>query len=341
MTQLVRPARWLWPLALGLSLGCQQASPKSAAGGSVSAAPLESQAKDWVSLLPWGTARGEVGLRRAQPDWPADGVSAVAAGPGDGALLLDRLNGRVVWTGPKGARVVAEAPSDAEDLAVGPDGAYALHSLVRARVWLYEGANLAGTLAVDRSLRELVGVSVGASRRLALHNASQETWPLGSPAAPASLTATLHGKREGAFLLRDGAGVAVRLTRDQTGALGGHGHPELLVLAQGQRARVTTKHLLPDRVLSARVVGVAGRVACLRLEGGEHGATVRVTRRVVCHDVDSGARVLDHALGAPGLYVPRRELSVGEAPARVVFIHPEDKGLRVHTWALPTAEVRR
>ena len=326
---------WLGLVALGLCGACQDGAQAPLTQGS----PAALEAHDWSVLLPWGAGAGEVGLRGTQPDFPGTGVASVAVGPTDGVLLLDRVNQRVVSAGPKGSRVLAEVPRDAEDLAVGVDGAFAVHSLLRARVWLYDGAVKAGELAIDRSLRELVGVSVGRSRRVFVHNAFQETWLIGSPAAPQSLTQTLHGKRKGAFLLADGAGVQVLLAREPSGTLPAKGHPELLVVRTGERTRVVARHVLPETVLSARVVGLAGHVACLRLEEGEHGTTVRVTRRVVCHDVQTGARVFEKSLGARGLYLPRRDLAVGQSPARLVFIRPEEKGLRVHHWVLPVLPV--
>lgn len=335
----------LWTLFLRTTLlagtaclgsACQDDGPRSAAAQAA-------QVPSFSLLVPWGAGPGEAGLRAAQPDWPADGVSAIAAHGhdgdaaqpgGDGVLLLDRQNARVLWASPKGARVLAEVPADSEDLAAGPERTFVTHSLLRSRAFLFDGAVPAGELAIDRSLRELTSLQLGASRRVVVANAFQETFALGSPAAPQSLAAVLHGKRKGAYLHSDGTGVSVRLNEG--------GQPELWLLDNaGPRPSVRAKWTLPERVLSARVIGVVDDLACLRLEEGTLGERLAVTRRAVCHELRSGTRTFERALGAPGRYLPRRELAMASAPARLLFIRPEDKGLRVESWTLPTAEGAR
>lgn len=284
-------------------------------------------AADWSRLVPWGTGEREVGLRPTRTDYPGHGVTSVAA-VGHGALLLDPILARVSWVDEKGARGVVEVPADARDLAAGPahERTFLVYSELRSRAWIFEGRTPSGELAIDRSLREIVGLRLLEGRRVLAVDALQNTVPLGSPAAPSTLAASLHGKRKGAHLLPDGSGVAVRRSGD--------GRAELLVYRNEGRASIARRHALRERVWSARLVGVAGDIACVRLETAESVEPLVIARRVVCDDLRTGARVLDRALGKPGIYLPRRELVVGDAPPRLVFIAPEAKGLRVHSWSL-------
>ena len=281
--------------------------------------------RDGSMLLSWGSGPAEVGLRPRRTDELAQGVSAVAVGFDGAVFLLDRLNGRVlrVVPGTGEVRQAAQLPEDAEDLAAGPQGAVAAYSPLRTRVWLRDRhGEPAGEVAVPRLFRQVRRVGLEGSLGVTLHDAHQETYRLGSPAAPLTLEAALSSKREGAFLLSDGTGVAVRLN---------NGRPEVLQLQQGERARVKARHLLSRRVLAARVVGVSGQVVCLRLE--QDGARPNeIQRRVVCLNTTSGRLLFERELPPPGLYLPRRELALGGDPARLVLIHPQQRGLRLQSW---------
>ena len=273
---------------------------------------------------------GEAGLRPAAPEQLADGPAAAAVAPTGEILVLDRLNHRVLALADgASAQTVAEVPEDAEDLAVGGDGALLVYSPLRSLAWVLS-AGAVDELAVPRVIDGVTGVALLPSHQVWLATAFQESVPLGSPHAPRALAAVLHGKREGAFLLADGTGVAVRRLAD--------GHPELLHLGRGEHAPVLARHTLAD-VVRARLVGVAGARACLLLERGAPGAGVAVSRRLTCVDLDDGREVLGRDLPGRGTYQPRRELAVGGAPARVVFLHPEEDGLHVEAWPLP-AEVQ-
>jgi hypothetical protein len=284
--------------------------------------------------LCWGT---EVGLRPAGNERLAEGPSAVAAGPGGAVFVLDRLQGRVLRIGSSLAQHHASVAEDLIDLTAAADGALALHSPLRALVQVLDPAGQpAGSLRVPRLFRQVQRVGLGASRQLTLHVAMQETFRLGSPAAPQTLETVLHSKREGAFLLahRGSAGLAVRRLPD--------GRPELLVLSNvpGERSRVLQRHALGAPVLAARIVGVAGDVACLLLERKTtaSNAALKVHRTAVCLDVTSGREALRVDLPDVGLYLPRRELAVGIAPPRLLLIHPRPRGLRIKVWPLADAQ---
>jgi hypothetical protein len=287
-------------------------------------------------LLPWGSGATAVGLRAPGAERLAAGPSAVAVAPDGALLVLDRLNRRVLRLADDGRapEVVAPAPADADDLAVGDGGALALYSRLRARVWVHADGGVA-ELAVPRALRGVRGVALGPSRQVLVDTDYQETFALGSPSVPQTEAAVLAQKREGVVRLDDGRGVAVHLLAD--------GRPELLLRRPGDRLDAADRVDLPERVLAARVVGAAGRAVCLRLERADvqvdvrpaTGAGVAVRRTLVCHDVDGGARLLRRDLPAPGLYLPAREIAVGGTPARVAFLEATAAGLRVRSVPLP------
>jgi hypothetical protein len=325
-------------------------------------------ARSWSRVLAWGHGADRVGLSPGATERMAEGPSAVAVGPGGRVYVLDRLSGRVLRVSPDAVRTVARVPVDSEDLAVGPDGTLATWSLLRARVALRApgtGRDL-GAVPVPRVLRGARGVSLGTSRQVRLHVAHQEIYRLGSPHAVASLPAVLRSKREGAWRLPEGRGVAVRRRAD--------GRVALWVLDGHPHAPPARRHLLPGGAMAARVVGLAlpgaadgsalaspGRggvaaspVACVRLErrAVTAGPEIGVWRELLCVDVDAGAVRLRRPLPHParGRYLPRRELAVGgrlstarcgaaacQGTARVAFIRPLERGLEVTVWPIPVA----
>lgn len=297
-----------------------------------STAPKQLAQLDPVSmLLPWGGADlpdNTVGHRAGGAEYLAQGPTSVAIGPAGAVYLLDRLHRRVLMVRNNEVQVAAsQVPRDAMDLAVGPDGALAVYSPLRARVWIYDSSGSpAGQLSVPRILRNIRGISLGPSRTVWLDSAHQERMLLGSPSEPHSLEAMLHSKQEGAFSLDDGTGVAAVLKAG--------GQAELLRLDDsGERVKVKARHPLPGApLLAARVVGVAKDVVCLRLEReqtGHPGFALHVARQALCIDAKSGTQLLKEDLPAPGLYLPRRELAVGGDPPRLALIHPEPSGLRL------------
>ena len=283
-------------------------------------------------VVAWGSGLGEVGGSAPAENHPADGVSSVAVGPDGSLLLLDRLNERVVRLAPDGTTrgpwEVVKTPRDAEDLAAGADGTLAAFSPLRAKVWLSRQGVSAGEVDVPRALREVTEVGVQASLQVLVRNAYQETFRLGSPSVPQTLASVLHSKREGAFQLQDGTGVAVKLSKKR--------HPQLLLLdPNGERASVRRTYDVPVTALSARVIGVAGDAACMQVERAVDGEGFSVERSVVCLRLSTGAQLLEQPLPTGGWYVPRRALAMGGSPARLAFMHPTGKGLQVSVWAIP------
>lgn len=281
----------------------------------------------------WGTAATQLAFKPAQTESVAYGPNAVAVLPNGETLVLDRLAGRVVAIdADSDPRTVATVPVDAEDLTTGNDGSIVAFSPLRARAWFFDAdGKSAGELPVPRELREVTGLSVGASRRLTVRTGYQETLTIGSPSAPLPLAVTLAGKREGAYQLADGRGVAVRVDAD--GA-------QLLVVSQpadeAARSEVTLSHALPGDISAARIVGGQGSTVCLRAERVTSSPALAVERRALCVDALGGNVLLDEELPAPGAYVPRTELSF--AGGRLSFIHPTELGLTVRSIRVAAGE---
>jgi hypothetical protein len=286
----------------------------------------------------WADDDSGLRLRAQGHDQLAMGPSAIAVTPQGNVLVLDRLAGRV-------ARVIAtkttaklrtlmEVPVDAEDLAVGPDGALLAFSPVRATAWLYESSGEpAGDMTVTRELRELQHIELGPSRTLQVRSAYQELINIGSPSAPLPLAVALKTKREGAALLADGRGVAVVVNERQA---------ELRVLRQADqehRSSVDARFTISGDVDGARVIGVDDTTACVRLEHVSSTPTITVTRRAYCVEVSDGKVVLDTELGVPGSYLPRRELAMGGG--YLAFMRPDDSGVSFKRWSLRTPDMAK
>jgi len=295
--------------------------------------PSLAHARAAATATSWSRVISEASIHPGGPELVADGPSAVAVTPKGAVLVLDRRAGRLLRVDATGKpAVVAPAPWAAGDLAVGPDGALALYSPLRARVWVRgPGGEPLGEVVVPRVLRMVRGVALEASRQVWVQDAHQQRFLLGSPSLPQSLPAVLHSRREGGFLLPGGAGVLARVD---------DGVATVQLVDEGtDRSRVVGSFRLNERdVLAARVVGTAGDLACLRLELGKPGPTVDVKRRALCLDTRSGVRVLDVALPPPWRYVPARELAVGGSPPRLAAIHPGADGLRVQVFSLEGGE---
>jgi hypothetical protein len=247
--------------------------------------------------------------------------------------LLDRINHRVLRVDrQQGTTEFAEVPADAEDITVSEDAAVGVYSHLRARLWVHEGRQVVAEVSVPRGLRELMGIDFGPSRQVIVRSAHQETFRLGPPSAPQTLASILHSKREGAYQLPNGTGLAAKLD-DQ-------GRADLILIDNAaERARVLRTIPLDNRrVLSARVLGLQSSVACVRLEHELADAPIRVHRTVSCVDVSDGTRLLNLDLGpVQDTYVPRRSFGMGGTPLRLVFMEPAKDGLHVKAWDVPRA----
>jgi hypothetical protein len=330
-------------LALPLYANCasktgnHEGEPRAAK--TASAAKLADDAplpQHFERLIAWGDGDGELRLQPHVAESIAYGPNAVATLPNGRALVLDRLAARVVELDADSAvRTVAQVPADSEELVAGADGSFLAFSPLRARAFVF-GADgqAAGDVLVPRALHDLQTLGLGPSHRVLVKTGYQETLVVGSPSAPLALAVTLGTKREGAFQLADGRGIAVRA--DANGA-------RLLVVSQASddsaRSTVLDSHALPGNPSAARIIGLEGKVACLRTERVTSSPAISVERRALCMNVESGVVALDQALPAPGLYLPRSELALGGG--RLSFIHPEPDGLRLVSDAVAGLEVAK
>jgi len=283
-------------------------------------------------LLGWGSGPGQVGLRKAATELPAEGPSAVAVGAAGQLLVLDRLNERVLSIAPNGQVHTAGAvPRDAEHLAAADDGAFAAWSPLRATVWLSgrDGASL-GDVLVPRVLRDVQRIGLESSHRVMAITSMQETLALGSPRAPLELADTLRSRREGAAFLADGRGVAARRTE------GGGG--EILVYRAAtnddSKPPVSWRYSIAAPVTAVRVVGAAGSILCARIERVTQDTALFVEREALCLQADSGQVVARHQMGRPGLYAPHQDAAAGRGV--LAIIRPEAGGLRIDRLPLTT-----
>jgi hypothetical protein len=320
---LARPV----PLLVALSLAACTA-PEPGRVGAASGALLGLSAS--LTLGP-----DEVGLRPAMPERLAEGPSSLAFSQDGSLLLLDRLNGRVLRLRATSHEVAARVPEDSEEIAAGPDGAFAVFSPLRSRVWVHapDGAP-AGELEVPRALPGVRAIALGSSREVRVVTMHQETYRLGSPSFPQLLAAVLNSRREGETGGEE-PGLAVRLLPD--------GSVELELHARGEHAPVVARHRVEGPVSAARLVGRVGQAACLRLEAARQapGGALVVERRVRCLDLASGKTLLDRDLPAPGSYVPRRELALGGAPPRLALLSASSSSLRIEVWPLEGESPRK
>ncbi|MFT3770570.1 MAG: hypothetical protein QM820_34520 [Minicystis sp.] len=314
-------------LAAGLGLAACAGEPVDQAREAARAAGPE------IVRIRWGSGAEEAGFRPKAAEIGAEGPSSVAV-RGASIVILDRRNERVIEVNGNAVRVAAEVPRDAEHLAIGPDGALAAWSPLRATVWLRaRDGQPAGEITVPRVLRDVTAIHLADSRRVQLETAFQETMDLGSPRAPLDLSATLRTKREGAGFLPDGHGVAVRRIDGRAA--------ELLVMGEGATSGRESRHAVLRRIRvegpldAARIVGSAGSVVCMRIERVAGAPAVSVEREARCIDAETGATVLRAALPPPGPYTPHEELAVGRNPPTLAAITPQEDGLLVQRWSLP------
>lgn len=282
----------------------------------------------------WGEGQERFRRSPSVPESVVYGPNAVAVASDGRPLVLDRLAGRVVTLDAVSPlRNVASVGVDSEDLATGSDGAWLAFSPQRARAAVFDadGKSL-GELAVPRELRDATGFDIGISRRVRVRTGYQEVIELGSPSAPLPLPVALRTKREGAYQLADGRGVAVRAT--DAGV-------SLVLVSQpadeAARSQIEKEIPLPGALTAARVVGGSGHVVCVKSEAVSSAPALSVSRRATCVNVATSAIVFDEALPAPGLYVPRTELAFGAG--RLAFIHPTENGLTVTSVAVLGKEV--
>lgn len=284
-------------------------------------------------VLAWGNAEGQVGLRPAAMELPAEGPSALAMAASGDVLVLDRLNERVIAISPSGAiRTAGAVARDAEHLATATDGAFAAWSPLRATVSVTGRDGAAqGEVAVPRVFRDIQQIGLEPSHRVIAITAMQETLQLGSPRAPLDLAESLRSKREGAAFLGDGRSIAARRSENGAGEILVYRKP---VANADSKPPVSWTYTISAPVSAVRVVGVSGNTICARVERVTQATALAVEREALCVDVDTGVVRLKHALGRPGLYAPHQDVAVGSGVLTVM--RPEEGGLRLERLSLST-----
>ncbi len=278
--------------------------------------------------VPWGDGPGELGFRPWRRESLPMGAPAVAVGKGGEVFVLDALHQRIVRVAEGGIVPVADVPRDADDLAIGPDGALAVLRQTKPEVVVFSprGEKI-GSVDVS-AVREIDAISLGTSRRVMVTSPFQETFSAGSPSMPQVPGQILASKREGAFVAGKSGLATVR--RDD-GAL------ELRVLEAGEeRTETVATHSL-GRGDAARLVGANATVACARIERVKQGAdgVLDVEREVRCLDVKSGSTIFTTKLPQPGAYAPRHELAF--AGTTLAFAWADGDGLSITTWKVEAA----
>lgn len=317
----------LVPLAMASALAPVTGCTTTEEGDKLVASGHAALHADGSLTLAFGDKVGEVGFAPAVPERAAFGAPAVGTLPSGELLVLDALHGRVLRVEAGGAvREVARVDRDADDLAVGPDGAFAVKRTTTPKIVVYTPAGARQGELDYRILQDAERIELGVSRRVTVVSAHQERYLLGSPTFPLSPAEVLHSKQEGVAARADGAGLEVLRSKEGLLSLVAVRHD-----AEQERT-VEVGRVAIGRGASARVVGVTGNVACLRVETLEDTAAVSVRREAVCVDATSGAVVFRTDLGAPGAYVPHRELTF--ARGRLTFAKPASAGLQVATFAV-------
>lgn len=313
-------------LALALALGACTADSRGGDGNKATQrAALSGEAMS-TQRLGWGDEPGQIGFRPGFRESAPLGAPAVAVGPGGQVYVLDALHERLVKATKGDVVPVAKVPRDSDDVAIGPDGAIAVHRSTKPEVLVF-APNGAPIGKVDVSAVESIdAIALGTSRRVVVTSAFQESFLVGSPAMPQAKAAIVAGKREGAAMLDATTGVTV-VRRDD-------GQLEMRIVQAGEeRSTVVATHSLGAGD-AARVVGAGRGVACVRIEHVGHDAAgaVSVEREAACLDVKTGSTLFRTRLPAPGAYLPRRELTFNNSI--LAFARAEADGLTVTSWVV-------
>lgn len=307
---------------------CSQ-EPESAEAPSVEALGEASAASrvavaDLDVTLPWGDGPGAIGARLPQAEFLGDGPSGIAMAPSGAVMVADRLHGRAVRVDASGAHEAFALDADVEQLAIGEDGAIALFSPVRSRIAVKSPDGTAlGEVAVPRAVGDVVGVSLGASRRVEIETAYQERFVAGSPAAPLDASAVLRTKREGALAL--GVSQALHAVVDRSGTA----FVVVLATPAADRAHEQRRLEIAKGAASVRVLGVdRGRVVALVERMKQDGtSTLSVARELVVVELDGGKVLATEPMLGGGEWVPRQSVSFGAGA--IAYMVPLPDGLRV------------
>jgi hypothetical protein len=252
------------------------------------------------------------GFVHASTERAARGAPAVAVDGNGRIFVLDAVNARIARVAGDDLVDVAEVPPDADDLAIGPDGAFAVHRSVKPEILVLDPEGQKIGVVDTSAVPDVDGIALARSRRVLVTNSFQETFSLGSPAMPQLPSAILDGKREN----------DVQAVRTDGGDL------ELRSASGAMRVRLGPGD-------AARIVGTSGDLACARIEHviqKEGIEAIRVRREAACVDMRTARVALRVDLPPPGAFVPRRELAF--AGHTLVFAQPTERGIELQKWSV-------
>lgn len=267
----------------------------------------------------WG---GEAGLEVAGgKESPVRGPTSAALDPLGNIWILDNLNNRLVGFDQKGSQigVVLLSPGHRDDLAIGPDGSFALLSMhIRQIEILDRDGRPRGFLKLSPLLAPLGRISFPGE--IEINNAHGERFRLGTADHPRPVKQVLFGRRFDCGIRVD-AGAARLYTQEHSGG------PVL----EGKRAyRITDLDL--GSVASARPVTDCTQPGfLLEVERLGGGTRVEVEREVaLVRDLEVQER---WSVEGTSLYESFRRFSfLGRV---VIMIRPVESGLQVWRWRLP------
>ncbi len=250
-----------------------------------------------------------VGFVPAARDQAARGAPAIAVDGGGHVFVLDAVNGRVLRKEGGELLTIAEVPRDADDLAIGPDGAIAVRRSVKPEVLVLDAGGRRVGVVDTSAVPDADGIALARSRRVIVTTPFQERFSLGSPAMPQLPAAILASKTEAPI-----AGV-----RTDDGELELRAGDARVSLGKGD---------------AVRIVGIEGDVACARIEhvGTDTEGAVLTRREAACTDVRAKRTLFRRELPPPGAYLPRRELAF--AGGVLAFARVTDAGVEISTWKI-------
>jgi hypothetical protein len=266
----------------------------------------------------WG---GDAGLGIAGgKDSPVRGPTSAALDPLGNVWILDNLQNRLVGFDRKGMQigVVPLSPGHRDDLAIGPDGSFALLSLhIRQIEVLDRDGRPRGHLKLSPLLAPIGRISFPGE--LEIENAHGERFRLGTADNPRQVKQALFGRRSECGVRVDEGRARLYTLSHSSGTL-----------AEGKRSCRITDLDLGD-VASAHPATDCSKPAFLiEVERLRPGTRVDVERIVaLVRDLDIAER---WCVKDASLYVPfRRFASRGDT---AIMIFPVQEGLQVWRWRL-------
>ena len=267
----------------------------------------------------WG---GDAGLEIAGgKDSPVRGPTSVALDPLGNIWILDNLQDRLVGFDDKGTQIgiTPLSPGHRDDLAIGPDGSFALLSMhIRQIEILDRDGRPQGFFKLSPLLAPLGRISLPGE--LEIENAHGESFRLGTADHPRPVKQVLFGRRFECGIRVDNGKARLYTQDSATGTV-----------AEGKRVyRITDLDL--GSVASARPVTDCSEPGFLiEVERLGEATKVVVDREVaLVRDSDVEQR---WTIDGRSLYQPfRRFASLGRT---VIMILPVEPGLQVWRWRLP------